>query len=235
MKKVLIVSLFLLAVAGLIAQGFTFTASEDGVSMTVSGEESSSSSKTIMKVNNSGEVIDLIAKKLENLQKNYLSKLNKLDQKKADKLLDEIYSLLALLPENANLTITETKPTPPTNTTVNINVSSLETASSSTTTSTTTNNKGMNDSDFTKLISRIQGESFSDDQLRVIRTAAKLNNFKSNQIVRIIDCFSFSDDKISALDIAYKGCLDPQNNYEILDAFTYSEDKSRAERIINAE
>lgn len=234
MKKVLIVSLFLLAVAGLIAQGFTFTASEDGISMSVTGEESSSSTKTIMKMNNSGEVINLIAAKLEKLQKDYHSKLNKLDQKKADKLLDEVYSLLALLPENANITITESKPTPPTNTTVNINMSGLETASSATTT-TTTNNKGMNDSDFTKLISRIQSESFSDDQLRVIRTAAKLNSFKANQIVRIIDCFSFSDDKISALDIAYKGCLDPQNNYEILDAFTYSDDKSRAERIINAE
>ena len=93
----------------------------------------------------------------------------------------------------------------------------------------------MSDSDFSNLISRIQAESFSDDQMRVIRTAAKKHNFKVNQIVRIIDCFSFADDKITALGISYPGCIDPQNNYEILDAFTYSDDKSEAERIINAD
>jgi len=243
MKKITILLVLVLSVVGLFAQGFSFSANENGFSMTMSGDEGSSSQSTIT-VKNSGEVIDKIVVKLEELQGKYNAKLNKLDGKRANNIIDEIYSLLSLLPENSTLVQpeTSTSSTPQTESstsTVNINISGLETQASqpqSTSEVAPTNNKkSMSESDFSNLIKRINAESFSDDQMRVLRTAAKNHNFKVNQIVRILDCFSFGEDKLSALSISYPGCLDPQNNYEILDAFTYSDDKSEAERIINAD
>ena len=237
MKKSTILILFVFSITCLIAQGFSFNASEDGFSMTVTGEDNTT---TTTNVNNSGEVINKIAEKLDVLQNKYNAKLNKLDGKRANNIIDEIYSLLALLPENSTLIAPQTNDTPQTessNTTVNINVSGLETQTTQVEepVAPINTNPGMSDSDFSNLIRRIQDEGFSDDQMRVIRTAAKKHSFKVNQIVRILDCFSFADDKLSALTISYPGCVDPNNNYEILDAFTYSDDKSQAERIINAD
>lgn len=236
MKKFTIILVLVLCSFSIFSQGFNFSATEEGFSMSVTGEDNSTTTTT---VKNSGEVINEIADKLDELQKKYNAKLNKLDGRRVTNLIDEIYSLLALLPENSTLVKPQT-PTPPpaepTTTNVNININGMDTQTEvAEPVLPDTNNTGMNDSDFSRLISRIQGESFSDDQMRVIRTAAKNHSFKVNQIVRILDCFSFADDKISALAIAYPGCIDSQNNYEILDAFTYSDDKSEAERIINAD
>ena len=91
----------------------------------------------------------------------------------------------------------------------------------------------MPDSDFSNLVSRIRGESFSDDQLRVLRTAAKNYNFSCGQIVTLISCFTYSQDKMEALRITYPKVTDPRNNYTILDSFTYSTDKEAAEAIMN--
>lgn len=237
MKKFTIILGLALSSFGLFGQGFNFTATEEGFSMTLTGDENTNTTTTVA---NSGDVINKIAEKLEVLQAKYNSKLNKLDGRRAGIIIDDIYTLLALLPENSTLTAPQTtnnQTTESTNSTVNININGLETQTTPVeeTVETTETLDSMSDSDFSNLIRRIEDEGFSDDQMRVIRTAAKNHSFKVNQIVRILDCFSFADDKISALKIAYPGCLDPNNNYEILDAFTYSDDKSKAENIINAD
>lgn len=238
MKKFTIMLILALCYFNLFAQGFNFSATDEGFSMTVTGDDNVKKTTT---VKNSGDVTDQIAEKLEALQVKYITKLNKLDGKRANNLIDEIYSLLALLPENSTLVkpqVSGNHQTESSSTTVNINVSGFETQAPPTEVVKpvvpTNSKQGMSDPDFSKLVQRIKDESFSDDQLIVIRTAAKKNNFKVNQIVRILDCFSFASDKVSALEIAYPGCLDPQNNFEILKAFTYSDDKVEAERIIDA-
>jgi hypothetical protein len=240
MKKISIVLVLMLSVFALFAQGFSFSANEEGFSMSLTGEEGSSS-ETKVTVNNSGQVIDQIVVKLEELQAKYNAKLNKLDGKRVNNIIDDIYTLLSLLPDNSDLvkpeTNTSTQTSPAAGGTVNININTNESQTSQTVAETTpiSNKNPMSASDFSNLINRINGESFGDDQLRVLRTAAKNHDFSVSQIVRILDCFDFSEEKISALSISYPGCVDPENNYEILDAFTYSDDKSEAERIINAD
>jgi hypothetical protein len=93
--------------------------------------------------------------------------------------------------------------------------------------------KAMSESDFNMLMNKVKAESFSEDQLRVIRTATKNANYNVAQIVRMIDTMTYSDDKIEALRIMYPKVVDPKNNYQILDAMTYSADKEKAEEIIN--
>lgn len=236
MKKITITLVLIISMLGVFAQGFSFSANEDGFSMSVTGEEGSST-ETKVTVKNSGEVIDQIVVKLEELQSKYNAKLNKLDGKRVNNIIDDIYALLALLPDNSTLVKpeTNTQTNESSTSTVNINITGLETQSTQSEPQVTTPTKNaMSDGDFSNLINRINGESFADDQLRVLRTAAKNHDFKVSQIVRIINCFDFSEDQINALSIAYPGCVDPENNYEILDAFTFSNDKEEAERIINS-
>lgn len=240
MKKISLLILLLASFMTLFGQGFSFSANEDGFSMSLTGEEGSTT-ETKVTVNNSGQVIDQIVVKLEELQAKYSAKLNKLDGKRVNNIIDDIYTLLSLLPDNSDLVKPETSTSTQTSQagggTVNININTNESQTSQTVAETTpvSNKNPMSASDFSNLINRINGESFADDQIRVLRTAAKNHDFSVNQIVRIIDCFDFSEDQISALELAYPGCVDPENNYEILDAFTFSEDKSQAERIINAD
>ena len=91
----------------------------------------------------------------------------------------------------------------------------------------------MPEGEFSTLVSKVKAESFADNKMRVVRTAAKNYNFSCNQIISLIDCFDFSDNKLEVLRTTYPKVTDAQNNFKILDAFTYSDDKETAESIMN--
>jgi hypothetical protein len=235
------------------AQEFKVNTPDGAVSVSISGVQSNGTTS-------SGNLIDQIGKKLEQLEKDVHSKLNKIDQKKAENLMNEIYGLLALLPDNANVNISTSLSTASSSTVsatpasaggnVNINISGMDAKTPPPTekpalqvkpatpppaeeVTVTASRKAMPESEFNTLINRIKGESFADEQIRVLRTASKNFRFSCNQIVRLIDAYTYSEDKLEALRMSYPECTDPQNNYKILDAFTYSADKEAAEDIFN--
>ncbi len=227
MKRFLVL-LMVIGITLVSAQGFSFDASENGVSMTVTGIED-----TDQDLKASDDVINEIVTNLEKLQKLYKGKLSKLDGKRADKLVDNIYELLAEISTDGNVETSSTTST----SNINININE----GSTTTTPQVVEEEveveeiaaAMSSSDFNNLVSRIESESFDDDKLRVIRTAKANHNFNVSQIVRLIGLWNFSDDQLNVLRISYPGCVDTKNNYQILDAFTYSSDKEEAELIIN--
>ncbi len=250
MRYIMII-LMLAASLVLFAQEFKITTPDGGVTMSITGVQSNGTTT-------SGNIIDQIAAKMEQLEKDIHSKLNKLDQKKAENIMNEIYGLLALLPDNTTVDVKSSASTSTTTTTtssqggnININITGMETNEPEPVVKPVPAKpkvveeekeeepvvkpvgKSMPESDFNGLVSRIKGESFADDQIRVLRTAAKNYKFSCNQIVRLIGCYNFSEEKLEALRISYPGCTDPQNNYKILDAFTYSSDKETADEIIN--
>jgi hypothetical protein len=220
MKKIIIISLL----------AFSVFAFGEGISMSVTFDEASAS--------NTGSicVVDEIANRIEVLQNKYLSKLNKLNQKRANKIIDEIYELLALLPDdistsnqnaNANFNIT-----------FDVNEQQAETQTS------VVEHKieiveeidepvAMSSSEFQQLLSNVQNESFADDQTSVVRIAAKSKYFSISQLITLLDVFSFSDDKINIVRIVFPRVVDKDNSHNLLGAFTYSNDKDRVEQIIS--
>jgi len=249
--RYLIIALLVTVCFTLSAQEFKISTPEGNVSMSITGVQSNGTTT-------SGNLIDQIAVKMEQLEKEVHIKLNKIDQKKAENLMNEIYGLLALLPTNQTVTVGQTvtsssgtSTSTPSSGTVNINMNisgmdentdaePVETHKTEkvekpteVATPAKASRKTMPESEFGSLISRINAESFSDNKLRVLRTAAKNYKFSCNQINRLIDAFEFSNEKLEALRIAYPEVTDPENNYKILDAFTYSNDKEQADSIIN--
>jgi hypothetical protein len=244
--RYLFITIMLLCSFVLWAQSFNVNTPEGSVSMTINGVQTNGTTT-------SGNLIDQIGKKMEQLEKEIHVKLSKIDQKKAESIMNEIYGLLALLPANQSINISQTVSANSATTTtpagsVNINITGMNPVATETEpvqekpkpvkvtedpVLTTSTRKAMPETEFNSLLNRIKGESFSDDQMRVLRTAAKNFRFSCNQIVRLIDAFTYSEDKLSALGITYPECTDPQNNYKILDAFTYSADKEAAEDIFN--
>ncbi len=207
--------------------------------MKISVDESSSTHKS-----SSMAVVDVIAEKLDMLQKQYLIKLNNFDKRKADNIVNEIYDLLALLPTDVVVTHHSTQPvTPtritPTKTDININLNVKGTTTSFDDpepvqeVQVTKIQKAMSDSEFQRLLTNVKNESFADDMTSVVRVAAKSKYFTCNQLTQLVDAFSFADEKIDIVRIVYPKVVDKGNAHNILGAFTYSDDKKEVEQIIS--
>ncbi len=235
MKKIILIVLILF---------FSFLCAEEVKiessfgNMKISVDESSSIQKS-----SSMAVVDLIAEKLDLLQKQYLPKLNNFDKRKADNIVNEIYDLLALLPTDVVVTQHSTQPPPspqnvPQSTDININFNMKETTSIEepepiSVIEQKPVSKAMSDSEFQRLLSNVESESFADDQLSVVRIAAGSKYFTCNQLIQLVDVFSFADEKIEAVRIVYPKVIDKGNAHNIVGAFTYSDDKKEVEQIIS--
>jgi len=86
--------------------------------------------------------------------------------------------------------------------------------------------------DFSQLLSAVQRESFSDGKLSVLESGARGSWFTVDQAKRMIGAFSFSQDKLNALQIMAPQIVDRQNLYQIYSAFTFSSDKEAAKGIL---
>lgn len=221
MYKFFIITLLLIITGSLFAQGVTLSTSEGLV--TLSSTEAAADGRIT-----TGSIIDTIASRLETLEKDYFIKLNKVDQLKAQKLVNEIYELLAQIPLSTDpVVISGTSP----NISININTPGVapkpkpESASA-------TNRKVMKDQEFSDLMTKISRQVFGDDRLRTLELVSQNTRFTVNQIVRIIGTFTFASDQLNALRICYPECVDPQNNYKILDSFTFSTDRDAAQKIM---
>lgn len=250
--RYLITLALIIVCAALSAQvGMNMNTPEGSVSMSVTGMPTGAP--------NNQNTIDQIVMKLEKLEKEVHIKLNNLDRKKAERLMGEVYDLLSQLDNDgagstggaaassasaSSSSSSSSSSTSSGTANININISGMEEPKpvphheepahiDPPEHHEPMSPKAMPDADFNRLITQIKAESFSDNKMRVIRTAAKNYNFSCAQIVRVIECFDFSADKITSLGITYPKVTDPKNNYTILDSFTYSSDKEDAEDIMD--
>ena len=223
MFRILLLCLFLSA-SLLNAQSFSFQSDRGGVSMQI--EDGS-------KIN--VNPVDEIVVRLEKLEAVYNSKLNKVDQKKASQIIEEIYNLLALMPDDVKVTISSTESSQTTEANVNINVQFSEEQFSEEPAPKVekVTKTAMSKAEFQQLKANVDEESFADDQLSVVRIAARSKYFSIGQLVELLSLFSFSEDKIEVVEIVYPKVVDPDNAHNLLKAFTYSDDKAKVERIIN--
>ena len=96
------------------------------------------------------------------------------------------------------------------------------------------NNCFTSDTETDQLVKQLEGESFSDDQLRIANLAAKNKCFNATQIKKIAGVFDHSDDKLSFAKTAYDRCSDKSNYYQVMEVFTFSSDKEELEKYINS-
>jgi hypothetical protein len=242
MKQLLIMLIFALGMGFAFAQGVTVSTPAGDFSIMLTGVDPNGETT-------SGYVVDEISTRVEKLRLNYISKLKKSDAKKANELIEEIYYLLGLLPEDTGVYISdvieEEEVDVSENTNVNtnnnsININIINSQAQQTVTPPPPADNPPQQSgrliiqerDFSDLVSAIGREGFSDDKLGVLRTAAKSYRFNCDQIGRLIGCFSYSDDKLDALRISWTEVVDPQNSFRVLDKFN-TFDKDEARQIMN--
>jgi hypothetical protein len=159
--------------------------------------------------NDMDRIMDQIFQRLNILEADYLSQLNKKENARSRDLLNEIRGLLALMPPEG-----QPKPQPPKH---------------------NYRKKGMSAPDFEALLNSVKKSIYSDDRLNVLKLAAADNRFSVGQIVEMIGLFMYTDDKLDVLAIMYPQCVDKGNKFKILDSFMYGSDKDKAVKIMTGE
>ena len=84
--------------------------------------------------------------------------------------------------------------------------------------------------DMDRIVASIARESFSDDKLSVLRSASQGRRFTSSQVRRVMDQFTFSDDKIDAASMLFPRVVDQQNWYTVYSSLTFGSDKAELRR-----
>jgi len=84
--------------------------------------------------------------------------------------------------------------------------------------------------DFQRIVAAIQGESFANEQLRVLQDASRDRWFTVDQIKGLVNLFTFGDDKVNAAAMLHGHAADPENWYLIYEAFTFDSDKKKLQQ-----
>jgi hypothetical protein len=90
----------------------------------------------------------------------------------------------------------------------------------------------MDDDAFRRVVVAASSESFAENQLAVIESAATRNYFRVGQLKSLLEQLSFSATKLRALELMAPRLVDPENTFAIYDAFTFNSDKDRARQIL---
>ena len=148
-------------------------------------------------------IIERISHNLEILERDYLTKLSYRDYVRAKDILIETYDMLLTIPLPPPPVPVEDGPFP------------------------------ISEEEFSGLVESIKNESFQENQLSIVQISARYNFFTVDQVIRVIELFSFSDGKLKALEYLYPNVVDKFNSHQIINSFTYSSDKEKATEIIN--
>ncbi len=95
--------------------------------------------------------------------------------------------------------------------------------------------EGMAPEAFHKLLAQLEDASFADDQLEILETAAAHNTFTAHQARRILEKFSFEEDRLKAAKILAPRIVDRENLHELYDAFEFSSSKKKLREVLEGE
>jgi hypothetical protein len=79
--------------------------------------------------------------------------------------------------------------------------------------------------EFERIVKSVQDQAFSEDQMRVLRSASADRWFTVDQLKRIMAVFSFSQQQIDSATLLHPRIVDRENWYQVYDALTFSSDK----------
>ncbi len=192
--------------SGIFAEGIELKTPEGTIKIEISDEKQYIESERRL---SSSSIIWNIEQKLNLLDTKYLTKLHGADQIEARLLLHNIRFLIRLLPLDYYIWIEPYLPLIP--------IPMLDIMASG---------------DFAVLIERLQDEVFSDNQMSMLKTAAKGNYFSIDQLCRILDVFDFEDDMLEAVRIVYPRIVDTKNAFKLYDRFEFPDSKEKLEEIL---
>lgn len=85
---------------------------------------------------------------------------------------------------------------------------------------------------FEEFYRRIQDKPFTSDKLRIITSAPESKLFSSGQCLRLMNLFTWGDEKLKVLRAVAPRLADHEYAYKIIDSFTFDSEKDKAAQIL---
>ncbi|RKH38865.1 DUF4476 domain-containing protein [Corallococcus llansteffanensis] len=89
------------------------------------------------------------------------------------------------------------------------------------------------DAQFRSLTQAMVREAFPRDKLRVLSQVAPNENFLVSHVLTLLGQFPHSNDKLEVVRVMRPALLDPQNGFELYQAFPFSSDKQKLQEILD--
>lgn len=86
---------------------------------------------------------------------------------------------------------------------------------------------------FQTLSASVEEANFGSDQLRILRTLPEDTTLTVPQAVALLDELSFASEQLQALELLAPFIIDRTQQYQIIQNFTFSSDKDKAEQVLN--
>lgn len=90
------------------------------------------------------------------------------------------------------------------------------------------------DAEVDQIIQNLRNEPFDDSRLSLAEAAAGSMLFTAQQIYRMVDVFSFDDNKLAFLKSYYRRCADPENFYICVQQLNMLSNRNELTAFINA-
>lgn len=94
-------------------------------------------------------------------------------------------------------------------------------------------NQAMTEAAFNQLVSAVRGASFDEDKVGVVRDAARLNWFTTNQIAALMGLLSFDEGKIEVAVAAFGHVVDPQNSFVLYKKLSFDDSREKLRKRIS--
>lgn len=84
------------------------------------------------------------------------------------------------------------------------------------------------------LIRAINKEPFGDAKLQVIESAAPTQYFLVPQVTKLLQRFSFGEDKLDVVRVLWPRVLDRENGYQLYQSFSFANEKEQLRQILDS-
>jgi len=90
----------------------------------------------------------------------------------------------------------------------------------------------VNENDFNQMLKKIDDANFATDQLPIVKVLNNSSCFSTAQVKRIMDEFSFPENKLDVAVILYKKCTDREKYYQLKGEFSFPTYESEFQDLI---
>lgn len=90
----------------------------------------------------------------------------------------------------------------------------------------------ISDSELRRISDSVSRQTFAEDRMRVIVSAAQHHHFLVSQVGQLLGHFQFTQDKLAVVRELRPYILDPQNGHTLYSYFSFSSDKKRLDEIL---
>ncbi|ATB49677.1 DUF4476 domain-containing protein [Corallococcus macrosporus] len=91
----------------------------------------------------------------------------------------------------------------------------------------------ISDHELRRISESISRQSFAEDKMRVLVSAAQHHHFLVSQVGQLLGHFQFSQDKLTVVRTLRPYILDPQNGHLLYSYFSFSSDKKKLDDILS--